>query len=100
MTSNIVTVSPDLPILEFARLSSEYGDLNQFPVLDFGKLVGIAYIDDLFSINHEQWDSITVKEMMKPVKFTIEPEKSLQNCMDLMHEHELRAILVTKEIIH
>ena len=98
MSTNLITVSPDLPILEFARLSSEHGDLNQFPVLDFGKLVGIAYIDDLFNINHEQWDSIAVKEIMKPAKITIEPEKSLQNCMDLMHEHELRAILVTKEI--
>ena len=97
MTTKLITVSPDLPILEFARMSSEHG-LEQFPVLDFGKLVGIAYIDDLFNLNYEQWDSITVKEMMKPVNNTIEPEKSLQNCMDLMHEHELRAILVTKEI--
>jgi len=36
---------------------------------------------------------------VNPVNFTIEPEKSLQNCMDLIHEHELRAILVIKEII-
>jgi len=98
MSTNLITVSPDLPILEFARISSEHG-LEQFPVLDFGKLVGIAYIDDLFNVNYEQWDSITVKEMMKPVNITIEPEKSLQNCMDIMHEHELRAILVIKEII-
>ena len=36
---------------------------------------------------------------MKSVNITIEPEKSLQSCMDIMHEHELRAILVIKEII-
>ena len=99
MSTNLITVSPDLPILEFARLSSEHGDLNQFPVLDFGKLVGIAYIDDLFTVNYGQWDSIAVKEIMKPIEVTISPKKSLQNCMDLMHEHELRAIMVTKEII-
>lgn len=98
MSTNLITVSPDLPILEFARMSSEHG-LEQFPVLDFGKLVGIAYIDDLFNLNYEQWDSITVNQMMKPVNVTIEPERSLQNCMDKMHEHELRAILVTKEIV-
>ncbi|MHA1718728.1 MAG: chloride channel protein [Promethearchaeota archaeon] len=100
MTTNLITVSPDLPILEFARISSEHGDINQFPVLDFGKLEGIAFIDDLFRINYEQWDSITVKEIMKPIRYTIEPDKSLQNCMDLMHEHNLRAVLVIKESIN
>jgi len=99
MSTNLITVSPDLPILEFARLSSENDDMNQFPVLDFGKLVGIAHIDDLFSVNYEQWDSITVKEVMKPINVTISPKKSLQNCMDIMHEHDLGVILVTKEIV-
>ncbi len=52
------------------------------------------------TINYELWDSITVKEIIKPVKVTIKADKSLQNCMDLIHEYDLRAVLVTKEIIN
>ena len=98
MSANLITVSPDLPILEFAQLSSQHNDLNQFPVMNFGKLEGIVFIDALYTIPYENWDKITVKEIMSNSIEGIKPNATLQKAMDLMHEKSVRALLVTEKI--
>ena len=98
MSSNLITVSPDLPILEFAQLSSQHNDLNQFPVMNFGKLEGIVFLDALYSIPYENWGNISVKEIMSNDIKGIETGASLQKAIDLMHEKNIRALLVTEKI--
>ena len=61
MATNLITVSPDLPILEFAQVSSQNHNLNQFPVMNYGKLEGIAFLENLYAIPYEDWNQITVK---------------------------------------
>lgn len=98
MSSNLITVSPDLPILEFAKVSFQNNNLNQFPVMDFGKLEGLALIDSLYQIPYESWDQVTVKEIMIKENISISPKASLQEAMDVMHEFHRTSLLVTESV--
>ncbi|MHA1674761.1 MAG: chloride channel protein [Promethearchaeota archaeon] len=96
MSANLITVSPNLPILEFARVSMQNHDLNQFPVMNFGKLEGVVYLDNLYSIPYENWDQITVKEIMESHNISISTKATLQEAMDMMNEFDRPSLLVTE----
>ncbi|WP_371805289.1 chloride channel protein [Candidatus Lokiarchaeum ossiferum] len=98
MSSNLITVSPELPILEFAQLSAQHNDLNQFPVMNFGKLEGIVFLDALYTVAHEDWDKISVKEIMSNDIDGISSDSTLQTAIDLMHQKNVRALLVTEKM--
>ncbi|MHA1746919.1 MAG: chloride channel protein [Promethearchaeota archaeon] len=99
MATKLVTVSPDLPILEFAHVSAEQNGIQQFPVMNFGKLEGLVFLDSLYNIPYDQWDTITVKDIMEKSFISIPSTVSLQGAMDQMHSLKQRAILVTREEI-
>ena len=97
MATKLVTVSPDLPILEFAQVSTEHNGIQQFPVMNFGKLEGMVFLDSLYNIPYDQWDTITIKDIMQKKLISVPSTASLQRAMDVMHDTKQRAILVTKE---
>lgn len=94
MSSNLVTIAPDLPILEFLHVSSTHNNLNQFPVVNFGNLEGIAFIDDVYQIPYEMWKDITVKEILRKKNVYISANATLQEAIDKMNEFHLGALLV------
>ncbi len=96
MSANLITVSPDLPILEFAQVSSQNHDLNQFPVMNFGKLEGVVYLDSLYSVSYETWDKISVRELMETENIYISTNATLQEAMDMMTKYDRPALLVTE----
>ncbi|WP_457559561.1 chloride channel protein [Candidatus Harpocratesius sp.] len=98
MSSNLVTIASDLPILEFLHLSSIHNNLNQFPVVNFGSLEGVAFIDDVYQIPYEMWKDITVKEISRKKNVCISPNATLQEAIDKMNEFHLGALLVTDNL--
>ncbi|MHA1521954.1 MAG: chloride channel protein [Promethearchaeota archaeon] len=98
MSQNLITVSPDLPILEFAQVSTQNHDLNQFPVMNFGKLEGVVYLDNLYGVPYENWDKISVKEIMESENVSISTKATLQEAMDLMNKFDRPALLVTESV--
>ena len=94
MSTNLITISSEIPILEFARISIKNGNLQQCPVMDFGQLKGVVFISDVFNVPYERWDDLKVEDIMKKNYPTVEQNISLQNAIDIMHEKKLRSILV------
>jgi CIC family chloride channel protein len=96
MSTNLITISSEIPILEFARTSIKNANIQQCPVMDFGQLKGIVFIDDVFNVPYERWNNLKVEDIMKKNYPTVEPNISLQKAIDTMYDKHLRAILVAK----
>ncbi|MHA1583834.1 MAG: chloride channel protein [Promethearchaeota archaeon] len=100
MEPNVITISPSLPLTELAKLSADHQNIRQFPVLNFGTLVGIVELDTIFNIPYDQWERINVYDIMDKKFVRIGPEDPLQDAIDKMHKYNLRCLLVTKRIIN
>ncbi|MHA1794776.1 MAG: chloride channel protein [Promethearchaeota archaeon] len=98
MSTNLVTVSSSIKISDFAQLSNQYHPLNKFPVVDFGNLKGIAFIDDINKIPYNSWESTTIKSIMRTEHTIISAKATLQEAMDRMNQYNLRALVVAEKI--
>jgi CBS domain-containing protein len=64
---------------------------------DSGKLVGILSERDLLNILHQKhamWSPVTVGDAMTPNPYTCEPDDSLEDCMNIMVDYNVRHLPV------
>ncbi|AFJ01645.1 Inosine-5'-monophosphate dehydrogenase [Methylophaga frappieri] len=62
-----------------------------------GALVGILSERDLLRVLHQKhamWQPLTAKDAMTPDPYTCEPDDTLEACMNLMVEHNIRHLPV------
>ena len=62
MTTNVITVSSDTPVMEAAKIM-EFHRIERLPVVDRGKLVGIATKDTLLKASPSEATSLSVWEL-------------------------------------
>jgi CBS domain-containing protein len=122
MTTDPVTVTPDLSVTDAARIMVE-NRVGALPVLDAGKLVGIVTEGDLISQDlqleyptyihlldgmvmyppvsaHvkdklERAAAATVRDVMTDHPFTVSPDATVEDVAELMIERGVGRLLVT-----
>jgi Zn-dependent protease/predicted transcriptional regulator len=69
-----------------------------FPVLDGGRLAGIVTLDDVRKIARDNWDTLTVREIMTPVNhlFTVSPGEDAAEALDKLTQNDVRQLPVVR----
>ena len=83
MTTAVVTVTPSISIRELVENYIYRFHYDLFPVTENDRLLGSVSTQQVRNVPRDDWDLITVGEIMIP--------KSDDNCID-MHEDALKAL--------
>ncbi len=122
MTSNVITVPSDTPVLEAERIL-EFHKFERLPVVDKGKLVGLVTKDDLLKASPSQattlsrgellylLSKLTVGEIMKKKVVTVPPDMPIEQataiaqknrvgCLPVVEGDRVVGILTTNDIFY
>jgi Zn-dependent protease/CBS domain-containing protein len=96
MVKQVVSVPPGLSIkalIEGYFLTHGYGG---FPVIENGQVLGIVSLGDVKRVPPEDYDRVTVREVMVPLseRLTIAPEEDVSLALQRMAEDELARLIV------
>jgi Zn-dependent protease/CBS domain-containing protein len=96
MVKDVVSVPPGLSVrtlIEGFFLTHGYGG---FPVVDNGQVLGIVSLGDVKRIPPEEYDRVTVREVMIPLteRLTIAPEEDVSLALQHMAEDALGRLIV------
>jgi predicted transcriptional regulator len=69
-----------------------------FPVLDGGRLAGIVTLDDVRKVTRDNWDTVTVREIMTPSDrlITVSPEDDAAEALDKLTQNDVRQLPVVR----
>jgi acetoin utilization protein AcuB len=107
MTSPVVTVPGDTPVLEAANLMKER-NIERLPVVEGGSLVGIVTKDRILRASpsaatslslheiHYLFAKLLVREIMEPDPVTVEPDSTVENAVRLAQEKGVGCLPVVK----
>ena len=105
MTSNVLTVSSDQPIIAIEQIMRE-NRIRRVPVVDDGKVIGIISREDIFRAmpsifdpsirpeNLEQAGRIEAGAIMTRSPVTVDPSTPLEQAALLMRTHKFGSLLV------
>lgn len=108
MTSPVVTISADTPVLEAAKVMKEK-KIERLPVVDEGRLVGIVTKDRVLRASpsmatslslheiHYLFAKLTVKEIMQRDIVTVSPEMTVENAVRLAQEKRVGCLPVVED---
>ncbi|RLA96902.1 MAG: acetoin dehydrogenase [Deltaproteobacteria bacterium] len=122
MTSNVITIPSDTPVLEAERILA-FHKFERLPIVDKGKLVGLVTKDDLLKAEPSSATSLsrgellyllsklTVKEIMKKNVVTVPPDipvelataiaqKNRVGCLPVVEGDRVVGILTTNDIFY
>jgi Zn-dependent protease/CBS domain-containing protein len=96
MVKDVVSVPPGLSVralIERYFLTHGYGG---FPVVENGQVSGIVSLGDVKRVPPEDYDRLTVREVMIPLteRLTIAPEEDVSLALQRMAEEELGRLIV------
>jgi len=99
MTTDVKTVQPDITVEEFI---SEY--LLKFrhevyPVVSGNQILGLISIQDAKQISKSQWNTSTIKSIMKPTEkiVMVRPDQEAVEALIKMSKYDVGQILVVSE---
>jgi|Deesub1362A_J573_1020465.scaffolds.fasta_scaffold00036_53 CBS domain-containing protein len=93
MTSEVVSVHPDITIKEFLDLMLVKKHMG-YPVVDKGELQGIITFEDLRSLPPEKYTTVKVKDVMKRDIISVSPDEPAYKSFKLMNENRIGRVLV------
>lgn len=108
MTSPVITISSDTPVLETAKLMKEKR-IERLPVVDGGKLLGIVTKDRVLRASpsmatslslheiHYLFAKLTVKEIMQRDVVTVTPDTTVENSVRLAQEKGVGCLPVIED---
>ncbi len=108
MTSPVVTISTDTPVLEAAKVMKEK-KIERLPVVDQGRLVGIVTKDRVLRASpsmatslslheiHYLFAKLTVKEIMQRDTITVSPDMTVENAVRLAQEKRVGCLPVVED---
>jgi CBS domain-containing protein len=101
MTRDLFTVRPD-DIVDFAATLMDWRHIRHVPVEDDkGKLVGLVSHRDLLRLVAQgrmgKEHRVTVEEIMNPSPFTVRPETSTIEAIQIMRKESLSCLPVTRD---
>jgi Zn-dependent protease/CBS domain-containing protein len=96
MSSNLVTVAPDMPVPEIIRLMYATKHLG-FPVLEMGVLVGMVTLEDVHRTSEIDRDAKRVRDIMTRNLITLPPTAMLSDAFRLMSKFNVGRIPIVSE---
>jgi Zn-dependent protease/CBS domain-containing protein len=72
MSTNVVTVSPDLLVSDLVHDYFMRHRFHSFPVLDGDQLVGLVTLHEVKQVPRAQWEKVTVREVMNKRVITLD----------------------------
>jgi len=100
MTCNPACVQADTPLREVARLMVEH-DCGEIPVVEEGsRPIGVVTDRDITVRSVARGVNpvdLPAREVMTSPVVTVSPETSLDDCCNLMEQHQIRRVLVVDD---
>jgi len=108
MTSPVVTIASETPVLEAAKLMKDRR-IERLPVVDGGKLVGIITKDRVLRASpsmatslslheiHYLFAKLLVKEIMQRDVVTVQPDMTVENSVRLAQERRVGCLPVVED---
>ena len=93
MSSPVRTASPVTSLKEAKKILNEYG-VEDLPVMDDGKVVGIISRKKIDYLMAHDWGKIPLKSYLSPKVAVISPSVSIKKVQQVMIEEETRRLLV------
>ena len=84
MTKNIITLSPDMPVLALETLFEEYHHTG-YPVVKDGKLIGIVTISDVQKIPPEKRKDLKIEDIASRKLVVTYPDETVHQALDKMY---------------
>ena len=99
MSSNVVCVSPDLPISDLVDEFFFKHRFSSFPVCQKDKFLGIVTLHSVKEIPKERWREKTVSSAVKEVseEFILDPEDDAVNALKKIIQSDLGSLPVLKD---
>jgi CBS domain-containing protein len=99
MTTQVITISPDIPVTEAIRDYFYRYKHGGYPVVDKEELRGIVTSHDIQNLPKERWGSTYVWGVMTPVDrlVTAKPEDLATGALAKMSKHDLGRLPVIKD---
>jgi len=88
MHRNVATVKPEMTLRELRDLMFK-SNLNGFPVVEDGRLVGIVTFDDLRKVPISEQDKTLVGDVAVRELISVRPDQSSKYAMDLMYQNKI-----------
>lgn len=97
MSKNVVVIKKDATIKEASEVMSKIG-IGSLVVAEDNKIIGMLTNNDIVKsvANEKPSQSTLIEDIMEKDVVTIEPDKTLQEAVDLMIQHKLRQIPVVE----
>lgn len=96
MRTDPPTVTPDSSVSSLVHDSVMSTDDHAFPVQENGRLVGLVTLEDIRSVDREQWDARQVREIMTPAEKlrTVTPEEDASDALNKLQRPDIRQVPV------
>src|SRR5512134_2408017 len=108
MSSPVVSVQSDMPVLEAAKMMKEKR-IERLPVVDGSKLMGIVTKDRVLRASpsmatslslheiHYLFAKLTVREIMQKEVVTVNPDSTVENAVRLAQERRVGCLPVIED---
>lgn len=99
MHTHIVSISPDITIIDLVDNYVYKHYQRLFPVVEKGQLVGILVLQSVLRLERQKWRWLHVASVMEKVTEhnTVSPETSAADALDLMQKYRLDSLLVAQD---
>jgi len=96
LTTNAVTISPDITVSELINLYVDKHYQRSFPVVDNGELVGIVYLNVVLSMDRSKWDWLHIRTVMEALNPSnvIGVNESAADALELIKKEGKELLLV------
>jgi Zn-dependent protease len=102
MRKNLPSIPQDCKISDLVQTHIMGSDDQALPVLEENRLLGIVTMDDVRKVSREQWDTLTVREIMTPEArlVTAAPEEAASSAIEKLMERGVRQLPVVRPSAH
>jgi Zn-dependent protease/predicted transcriptional regulator len=99
MRSEPPVVSPDISVDSLIHDHVMRSDEHAFPVVDADRLLGLVTLDDIRSLEREQWESLTVREIMtrRDELVVVNPQAEVSDALRKLRTIDVRQMPVIAE---
>lgn len=99
MHRNPVSVSPGTSVESLVHDHIMKSDDYGFPVLDESQIVGMVTLDDVRSVERDNWSTTTVRDIMTPVEdlAIVSPDEEAAEALDILQQRDVRQLPVMRD---
>jgi len=95
LSTDVLTVPPDATVSEFVYFHVLARRERVVPVVDGGTYVGMARLDDISALDRDEWENLTIADVMAAELPTARPSWTLRDAVAAMETSGTDLIAVT-----